>query len=144
MRLAWWQTGIALNRLTPPEALLLIADDGDPTALYYSQRHGWHFLPIFGDEPVDDQQAIGELERLRTEGASYLAFTTNTFWCLQEYPAFREHLEAHERRVREAEAYIIVESKKRRKKGQGFGSEGSGGARCYALPRPPCRRYSRL
>ena len=65
-RLAWWQAGLALNRLTPPEALVLIADDGDPTALYYSQRQGWHFLQNFGRPPVDSEEAIHELEQRRT------------------------------------------------------------------------------
>jgi 4-amino-4-deoxy-L-arabinose transferase-like glycosyltransferase len=108
-RLVWWQAGLELNRLTPPEALVLIADDGDPTALYYSQRRGWHFLPNFGSPPVDSQQAIRELERLQTEGASHLVFTANTFWWLERYPAFREHLEASYRRVRETEAYLIFD-----------------------------------
>jgi 4-amino-4-deoxy-L-arabinose transferase-like glycosyltransferase len=106
-RLAWWQAGLALKRLTPPEALLLIADDGDPTALYYSQRHGWHFLQYFGSAPVDSQQAIDELEQRRTEGASYLVFTRNTFWWLEHYLAFRAYLEAPYRRVHETEAYLI-------------------------------------
>jgi hypothetical protein len=108
-RLAWWQAGLALNRLTPPDALALIADDGDPTALYYSQRHGWHFLQNFGSPPVDNEQAISELERRRIEGASYLVFTANTFWWLERFPAFREHLEARYRRVRETEAYLIFD-----------------------------------
>jgi hypothetical protein len=108
-RLVWWQAGLALNRLTPPEALLLIADDGNPTALYYSQRRGWHFLQNFGSPPLDSQQAIGELEQRRREGASYLAFTRNTFWWLERYPAFREHLEARYRRVHETEAYLIFD-----------------------------------
>jgi 4-amino-4-deoxy-L-arabinose transferase-like glycosyltransferase len=108
-RLAWWQAGLALNRLTPPEALVLIADDGDPTAFYYSQRRGWHFLQNFGRPPVDSEEAIHELEQRRTEGASYLVFTANTFWWLERYPAFREHLEARYRRVRETEAYRIFE-----------------------------------
>jgi 4-amino-4-deoxy-L-arabinose transferase-like glycosyltransferase len=81
-RLARWQAGLELNRITPPEALVLIADDGDPPALYYSQRHGWHFLQNFGSPPVDSKQPIGELERRRMEGASYLVFTANTFWWL--------------------------------------------------------------
>jgi 4-amino-4-deoxy-L-arabinose transferase-like glycosyltransferase len=108
-RLAWWQAGLELHRLTPPETLVLIADDGDPTALYYSQRHGWHFLQNLGESPVDDQQAIRELERKRTEGASYLVLTANIFWWLERYPAFREHLEARYRRVRETEAYLIFD-----------------------------------
>jgi 4-amino-4-deoxy-L-arabinose transferase-like glycosyltransferase len=108
-RLAWWQAGLALNHLAPPEALLLIADDGDPTALYYSQRRGWHFLQHFGRPPVDSEEAIGELEQRRAEGASYLVFTRNTFWWLERYPAFRAYLEAHYRRVRETEAYWIFD-----------------------------------
>jgi 4-amino-4-deoxy-L-arabinose transferase-like glycosyltransferase len=108
-RLAWWQAGLALNRLAPPDALVLMADDGDPTALYYSQRRGWHFLQHFGTPPVDSEEAIGELEQRRTEGASYLVFTRNTFWWLERYPAFREYLEARYRRVRETEAYWIFD-----------------------------------
>jgi 4-amino-4-deoxy-L-arabinose transferase-like glycosyltransferase len=106
-RLAWWQAGLALNRLTPPEALVLIADDGDPTALYYSQRHGWHFLQEFGRAPVDSEEAISELEQRRTEGASYLVLRANTFWWRERYRAFRAHLEARYRRVHETEAYLI-------------------------------------
>jgi hypothetical protein len=108
-RLAWWQAGLALNRLSPPEALVLIADDGDPTAVYYSQRRGWHFLQHFGRPPVDSEEAIGELEQRRTEGASYLVLTANTFWWLERYRAFRAHLEAHYRRVHETEAYLIFD-----------------------------------
>jgi 4-amino-4-deoxy-L-arabinose transferase-like glycosyltransferase len=108
-RLAWWQAGLALNRLTPPEALVLVADDGDPTALYYSQRRGWHFLQEFGRAPVDSQEAIGELEQRRTEGASYLVLRANTFWWRERHRAFRAHLEAHYRRVHETEAYLIFD-----------------------------------
>ncbi len=108
-RLPWWQAGRELDRITPPDALVLIADDGDPTALYYSKRHGWHFLQYFGSNPVDSQQAIRELEQLRAEGASYLAFTRNTFWWLARYGAFREHLEAHYRRVSATDAYMIFD-----------------------------------
>ncbi|MGH8070858.1 MAG: ArnT family glycosyltransferase [Candidatus Entotheonellia bacterium] len=108
-RLAWWQAGLELNRITPTDALVLIADYGDPTAFYYSQRHGWHFLQNFGSNPVDSQQAIRELEQLRREGASFLVFTPHTFWWLKGYPAFREHLEARYRRMRETEAYLIFD-----------------------------------
>jgi 4-amino-4-deoxy-L-arabinose transferase-like glycosyltransferase len=108
-RLAWWQAGLALNHLTPPEALVLVADDGDPTALYYSRRRGWHFLQEFGRAPVDSQEAIGELEQRRTEGASYLVLRANTFWWRERYRAFRAHLEAHYRRVHETEAYLIFD-----------------------------------
>jgi uncharacterized protein with von Willebrand factor type A (vWA) domain len=84
-RLALWQAGLALNRITPSDALVLIADNGDPTGLYYSKRHGWHFLQDFGSSPVDSQHAIRELERLRMEGASYPVFTSHAFWGLEFY-----------------------------------------------------------
>jgi hypothetical protein len=108
-RLALWQVGLALNRITPSDALVLIADDGDPTGLYYSKRYGWHFLEDFGSSPVDGQHAIRELERLRMEGASYLVFTSNTVWWLELYQAFREHVEAHYRRVSETKAYLVFD-----------------------------------
>ncbi len=88
---------------------MLIADDGDPTALYYSKRHGWHFLPNFGSNPDDSQHAIRELERLRTEGTSYLVFTSNTFWGVESYPVFREHLAERYRRMSETDAYLIFD-----------------------------------
>jgi 4-amino-4-deoxy-L-arabinose transferase-like glycosyltransferase len=108
-RLAWWQAGLALNRIAPPEALVLIADYGDPTAFYYSRRQGWHFLQDFGRAPVDSEEAIGELEQRRRDGAQYLVFVTHTFRWLERYPAFRAHLEARYRRVRETEAYWIFD-----------------------------------
>jgi glycosyltransferase involved in cell wall biosynthesis len=44
--------------------------------------------------PVDDGQAVAELERLRISGAAYIIFTWHTRWWLDEYPAFREHLQS--------------------------------------------------
>ena len=35
--------GIELDRIAPPDALVISADDGNPTTIYYSRRKGWHF-----------------------------------------------------------------------------------------------------
>jgi hypothetical protein len=35
-----WSVARELNRITPPGALMIVADDGDPRAIYYSQRKG--------------------------------------------------------------------------------------------------------
>ncbi len=40
----------------------------------------------------DSEQAIADLERLRQRGATHLVFTTNTFWWLESYPEFAQHL----------------------------------------------------
>ncbi|HSF34193.1 MAG TPA: hypothetical protein VLK82_27530 [Candidatus Tectomicrobia bacterium] len=42
-------------------------------------------------------------------GRALQAFTSTTFWWLERYTVFREHLEAHYGRVRETEAYRIFE-----------------------------------
>jgi hypothetical protein len=108
-RLPLWQVGRELDRITPPDALVLLADNGDPAGIYYSKRHGWHFLQDFGSSPVDSQHGIRELERLRTEGASYLAFMSGSFWGLDPYQSFRQHVEARYRRVSQTEAYLIFD-----------------------------------
>jgi hypothetical protein len=108
-QLPLWQVGRQLDRIMPPDALVLIADYGDPTAIYYSRRHGWHFLQDFGSRPAESQHAIQELERLRMESASYLAFTSYSFWWLGVSQAFGEYVEARYRRVSETEAYVIFD-----------------------------------
>jgi 4-amino-4-deoxy-L-arabinose transferase-like glycosyltransferase len=87
--------GHELNKITPPDALIVAADMGDPTIFYYAERKGWHFLEedgIYDGTPTDSQQAIADLERLRRRGATHLVFTTNTFWWLQYFPEFTRHL----------------------------------------------------
>jgi 4-amino-4-deoxy-L-arabinose transferase-like glycosyltransferase len=88
-------TGLELNRVTTPNALIVAADMGDPTIFYYAQRKGWHFLEndaIYNGNPDDSQQAIENLERLRRRGATHFVFTKNTFWWLQSYPDFAGYL----------------------------------------------------
>ena len=36
--------GLELKKVTPPDALIVAADMGDPTIFYYAERKGWHFL----------------------------------------------------------------------------------------------------
>ena len=88
--------GLKLKAATPTGALVAVADNGDPTILYYAQRRGWHFLEkdgIYDGEPKDSAQAIVDLEELRKRGASYLAFTSNTAWWLDYYEEFGQHVQ---------------------------------------------------
>jgi len=87
--------GLALDKITAPDALIVAADTGDPTIFYYARRKGWHFLEkdgIYAGNPMDSRQAITDLEQLRRRGATHLVFTTNTFWWLESYPEFADHL----------------------------------------------------
>jgi hypothetical protein len=96
-----------LNQLIPPDRLILAADDGDPSLLYYSRRKGWHFPEIaqHGRSPVDAQHLIRELESRRNEGATYLILTQ---W-FNEFPAFHAHLNAQYRRIKETERFLIFD-----------------------------------
>ena len=88
--------GLELRNLTAPDALIIAADNGDPTIFYYAERRGWHFLEkdgIYQGNPIDNQQLIVDLAKLRSHGATYLVFTTNTFWWLEYYPDFARHLD---------------------------------------------------
>jgi 4-amino-4-deoxy-L-arabinose transferase-like glycosyltransferase len=90
--------GLELKKVTPPDALIVAADMGDPTIFYYAERQGWHFLEkdaIYNGNPDDSEQAIENLERLRARGATHFVFTKNTFWWLQSYPEFVGHLSKH-------------------------------------------------
>jgi 4-amino-4-deoxy-L-arabinose transferase-like glycosyltransferase len=107
-----WRAGTELSRMTPPGALVIVADNGDPTALYYSRRKGWHFLDrdgVWWGPPASSRQAIRNLEKLRDEGATYLVFTQYTEWWLDYYAEFREHLDSAYRRVRQTSDYVIFE-----------------------------------
>jgi len=87
--------GLELRKITSPDALIIAADDGDPTVFYYAERQGWHFLEkdgILNGNPSDNQELIVDLDRLRRRGATHLVFTTNTFWWLDYYPEFAQHL----------------------------------------------------
>jgi 4-amino-4-deoxy-L-arabinose transferase-like glycosyltransferase len=87
--------GLELRKSTSPDALIIAADDGDPTVFYYAERQGWHFLErdgIYNGNPSDNQQLIVDLDRLRGRGATHLVFTINTSWWLDYYPEFAQHL----------------------------------------------------
>ena len=87
--------GFELKRVTPPDALIVAADMGDPTIFYYAERKGWHFPErdgIYDGTPDDSEQAMENLERLRRGGATHFVFTRNTFWWLRSYPEFAAHL----------------------------------------------------
>ena len=87
--------GLELKKATRPNALIVAADMGDPTILYYAERKGWHFLEqnaTYNGNPDDSEQAMENFERLRRRGATHFVFTRNTFWWSQSYPEFVGYL----------------------------------------------------
>jgi 4-amino-4-deoxy-L-arabinose transferase-like glycosyltransferase len=104
------EAGKYIDRIAPPKALAIFVADGDSSEIYYSKRKGWH---AFDDnnwgEPLDSEQAIADLEKLRRRGAAYLVFTCYTDWWLDYYRDFQKYLDARYRRVLETEDYTIFD-----------------------------------
>lgn len=72
-------------------------------------RHCFPFLEKEGTywgPPADDETAIAELERLRSQGAKYLAIVSSSFWWLERYPKFAAHVKNRHSLVEEDEAMI--------------------------------------
>jgi hypothetical protein len=101
--------GLELKEATTPSAVIIAADDGDPTVFYYAHRKGWHFLEdgIYQGNPLDSAQIIANLEKLRSRGATHLVFYSGTRWWLDYYPEFAERLRASATLVEETPEFII-------------------------------------
>jgi 4-amino-4-deoxy-L-arabinose transferase-like glycosyltransferase len=101
---SYQKAGMALKDVSSPQALVVFADVGDPTGIYYSKRKGCHFYA-----PADSKDAIEMLVGLRSEGVRYLVFTHQAFWWLSRYREFTAHLDAAHKRLAENPEYIIFE-----------------------------------
>jgi hypothetical protein len=104
--------GLALRENTSTRALIVVADYGDPTALYYGERKGWHFTEkdsIYNGHPITSADAIADLEHLRGQGATHIAFYSGSLWWLNFYGEFAEHLARTSKLVGATPAYQIFE-----------------------------------
>jgi 4-amino-4-deoxy-L-arabinose transferase-like glycosyltransferase len=87
--------GLELKQTTDPKALIVAANYGDPTIFYYAERRGWHFRETnatYNGHPISSADAIEDLELLRRRGATHMVFYRSSFWWLDYYQEFAEHL----------------------------------------------------
>ena len=75
-----------------------VLSHGDEDLLRLGLREAWHFPQVedgsyAGFVPADDAHAIAQLEDLRRSGAEFLVFPSTSFWWLDHYPGFRDHLD---------------------------------------------------
>ena len=104
------EAGKNIDRIAPPHALTIFVAGGDSSEIYYSRRKGWHaFDENQWGEPLDSEQAIADLEKLRERGAAYLVFTRYTDWWLDYYRDFQKYLDTRYRRVLQTENYVIFD-----------------------------------
>ncbi len=83
----------------PPGATVAVVSKGDDELLRLDGRVGVHFPRddsggYAGHYPSDDQEAIGQLEAARADGAGYLLFPRTSAWWLEHYAGLHRHLES--------------------------------------------------
>ena len=94
----------------PAESFILVDENHWGTAEIVRGRRRIPFLEHDGQywgPPADDRTAIGELERLRQQGAGFIVFAWPAFWWLDHYSGLHQHLQARYRRILENDRLII-------------------------------------
>jgi hypothetical protein len=102
--------GLAVNKIVSPDALIVAADIGDPTILYYARRKGWHFPEkdgIWWGAPGGSEQLVSDFDDLRRRGATHMVITKNSFWWFDHFPAFVQHLQATSKLIEAAPDFRI-------------------------------------
>jgi glycosyltransferase involved in cell wall biosynthesis len=99
-RRRWMHMAAEIRQSTASDDLVLLADDcwfgHEPLigrrTLPFLEKDGQFFGP-----PAGDHVAIEELERMRRQGATYVAFAWPALWWLDHYTDFHRHLRSHYR-----------------------------------------------
>jgi glycosyltransferase involved in cell wall biosynthesis len=85
--------------VVPPRSELAVVSRGDEQLLLLGDRRCSHFprtpTGVYaGHHPVDDEDAIAQLENARASGVEYLVFPATASWWLEHYTGLRAHLES--------------------------------------------------
>ncbi len=86
-----------LRRLIEPDATWIVVDEASLPPEALAGRRCVPFLERDGKYwglPASGEQAVEELERMRGNGASHVAFVPDCFWWLEHYRELRVHLES--------------------------------------------------
>ena len=112
-------------------------------------RRGWHFPrtgqgAYLGHHPATSTEAIEYLERLRAEGAEYLLIPAPSFWWLEHYKDFSQHLDRSYRQVAKADGVCLIYGlepasalPRRQPSGGAVGAQPAISVGCVAAANPP-------
>ncbi len=89
----------AVAEAVPDGASVLVVSRGDHELLRLGSTTAAHFPQdasggYLGHHPRDSEEAIARLESLRRRGADYLVLPCTSYWWLEHYAGFAEHLRA--------------------------------------------------
>lgn len=102
----------AVESLVPEGCVFIWADQAEWAVNFAAERKAIPFMEKDGEywgPPENDKTAIDELERLRTEGASFAVFCSPAFWWLDHYSGLRQHLESDSRRIFANERLVVYD-----------------------------------
>jgi glycosyltransferase involved in cell wall biosynthesis len=105
-----------IQRQVPAGARFILVDDGawhgEPSEPFVEGRHQIPFLERDGQywgRPADGATAVLELERLRRQGADFIAFPWFSFWWLSAYGELDRHLRSSGSCLLENEVLIVFD-----------------------------------
>ena len=96
----------------PGQTLLLVDEDRWGTGEIFGERRRVLFLEaegMYGGPPSDDEEAIGEIERRRSSGVSFLVIGWPAFWWLDHYAQLACYLRTRFRCAIENERLIVFD-----------------------------------
>lgn len=85
------------NLIPPGDKFILVDEENWGSGEYVQGRRRIPFLERDGQywgPPPDDETAITELERLKRQGAKFIAFAWPAFWWLEHYGEFHRYLKS--------------------------------------------------
>jgi hypothetical protein len=101
-----------IANLIPRGGTFLLVDHGKFGSVFADDRRCVPFPEregIYSGPPADDAHAIGELERLRSTGASHIVFTWPVFWWLDFYRGLDRHLRSNFRCLLRDDRLVIFD-----------------------------------
>ncbi len=98
----------------PPAKSVAVISKGDDELADLPGSRACHFPEApdggyAGFHPLDGPEAISHLEKARGKGVQFLLIPATSFWWLDYYSEFRQHLDGHYKRVVAGEDCIIYD-----------------------------------
>jgi len=107
-----YEAAADLRATIPPGEKFVLVDEEQIRSVLCSGYRAIPFLQRDGQywgRPADDATAIEELERLRADGARFIAFAWPAFWWLRHYSIFHQHLQRRSRLLLQNDRFVIFD-----------------------------------
>ncbi len=96
----------------PPGDTFILVDENIRMCELVAGRRAFPFLErdgVYWGNPLDDETAIQELERMRQNGASFMVFGWPAFWWFDYYSQFYKYLRSRFPCVLESERLVVLD-----------------------------------